>query len=219
MPLPPDELWAALSDDEKAAAIAAATNPPPRLAAVPDPPAAALEGAVADAGDGYAELGEFLDDTLRLSVGGVHYDVPAADIETGLFCTRLLSIGAGAATGKAPTDKQVDELNDQEELELFERLLGPDIWQRLRDEGRPWKLVQHMGTTAMFWAGASRELALEFWKEGGRPKEAPAPAPRAPQDHLPARKGTATATRKRASSTGTTPKKPTARKGTAGRTS
>lgn len=92
-----------------------------------------------------------------------------------------------------------------------------DVWAQLQAERRSWAFVQHVGTTAIFWAAFGTEAAYEFWKSGGRPKAAPAapPAPKAPQD----RKAPATTTPARASGS-STPRKPrAARKGTGGRKS
>lgn len=92
-----------------------------------------------------------------------------------------------------------------------------DVWAQLQAERRSWAFVQHVGTTAIFWAAFGSEAAYEFWKSGGRPK-APAPlppAPKVPQD----RKAPATTTPARASGS-STPRKPrAARKGTGGRKS
>lgn len=92
-----------------------------------------------------------------------------------------------------------------------------DVWAQLQAERRSWAFVQHVGTTAIFWAAFGTDAAYEFWKSGGRPK-APAAtpaAPKVPQD----RKAPATTTPARASGS-STPRKPrAARKGTGGRKS
>lgn len=215
MPLDPDDTWAALTPDEKAAAIAAATKPAPdrveRDTPTRDDP---------DDPDEWAELDAFVDDTLQLSYRGEHYVIPAPDIDTGLLCQQYLA-GRGAHV-----------LDDQEEANLYKRLLGGmewlvepvagvpddeddpdtlvrggrpgkpnprydpelDVWNRLRAEGKSWPFVQHMGSTAIFWAGMGPEVALAYWRNGGRPPKAEPPAPKAPQDRKP-RKGTATKTR------------------------
>ena len=107
-------------------------------------------------------------------------------------------------------DDLADDLAEGESHYLRGQVSNPfydperDLWARVKAEGRSWPFVQHLGTTAIFWAAFGAETALEFWKSGGRPKPQPAPTPRAPQDHKPkARKGTATTTRKRGSGTST----------------
>lgn len=85
-----------------------------------------------------------------------------------------------------------------------------DVWAQLKAEGRSWAFVQHVGTTAIFWAAFGPAEALEFWKSGGRPKAPQPPAPRQPQDH----KATANTTRKRSSGSSTTKKPRAARKAT-----
>jgi hypothetical protein len=63
-----------------------------------------------------------------------------------------------------------------------------DVWQQLHQDGRTWAFVQHIGTTAIFWAALGTEAALDFYRSGGRaPKAPPAmPAPNLPTDHRPA---------------------------------
>lgn len=203
-----DPDYQALSEPEKVARLAALTEVPPTPA---EPPAAAEapEEAPGDPSD-YAELGDFLDDTLRLSYQGQHYDLPAADITTGLECQLVLGVAISGRMLKSLTQTQKDRLDDADERELFQRLLGGqqwlteptddtpgvpnprydptrDIWQRLTDEGRSWTFVQHMGATAMYWAAVSRQFALEYWLSGGtaRPKAPTSPSPRPPQDRRP----------------------------------
>lgn len=108
MPLDPSEVWAALSPEEQAAALAAATR-----AAERDAPT--LEGPVDDGAE-WTALDEFLDDTLLLSYRGSHYRLPSADIETGLLCQQYVS-GRDNVT-----------LDDDEEQNLFLRLLGGQQW-------------------------------------------------------------------------------------------
>lgn len=91
-----------------------------------------------------------------------------------------------------------------------------DVWKQLHDERRSWAFVQHVGTTAIFWAAFGTVAALEFWKSGGRPKANPAPAapePKAPQD----RKASTTASKtQKQASTSSTPRKRPAKRATPG---
>lgn len=202
------------------------------LEAAASRPAPATEPA-SDAGD-WSELEEFLDDTLMLRYQGAEYRLQAADIDTGLECQLLLGVGARLRANRQPSEHQRDRLEDADETELFIRLLGgqpqledghpnprysvhTDVWKQLHDEGRSWAFVQHVGTTAIFWAAFGTDAALEFWKSGGRrPKAAPQPpAPKLPQD----RKAPATTTPALASGSSTSPKRRAARKGTPGQKS
>jgi hypothetical protein len=240
MPITPDELWGALTEEDKAAIIAK-TKPSPL--AIPEEPDEIVEGELVE---DYAELDSFLEDFLRVSFKGVHYDIPAADVQTGLLCQRLMGAGARARAGRQATQAQQEQLDDAEETELFIDLLGGrqtmrvtplsvacpecgalpnkkcteeadgeeleqvphrrrgevphprydpahDVWQQLQDEDRSWPFVQHIGTTAIFWAAFGEEMALEFWRSGGRPKAPPAPEPNRAERR--ARKGTANKTR------------------------
>lgn len=235
-------------------AVGAPPAPAPALAPTPE-----LE-------DGYTELGEFLDDVLRLSYQGQHYDLQACDIETGMECQLLLGVAVSGKLARDLTVQQRQRLDDAEERDLFERLLGGvrwlreplevdcprcaqpagkscvllegddleaweadelahdgrgephpsydpahDVWHRLLEERRSWAFVQHVGTTAMYWAAISKQFALEFWLSGGRsgPKEVTSPPPAQPQDRRPPKP------RKRAS-TRTTGRKKAATRATSG---
>lgn len=92
-----------------------------------------------------------------------------------------------------------------------------DVWKQLHDEGRSWAFVQHIGTTAIFWAAFGTDAALEFYQSGGRPKAHPAPAPKLPTDHRQASTA-GNKTQKRASGN-SSPRKPRARKAPGGKQS
>jgi len=147
-------------------------------------------------------------DTLELTLRGRTYVVPPPDAKTGLLCQRMMSVTADALSGRKTAPKASTQLDDGEELDLYERLLGPVTWAQVMDpaNGLNWPAVQHMGTTALIWAAFDKESALEFWKSGGRPKAAPAPAVKVPQDRKSPRT-TAKRTQKRASGTSSRPAK------------
>lgn len=238
MPLTPEEIWASYTPEEKELAIRGQLRPAtPAEAdqAVRNMTQEALEGDVLDETElsetDFAELNEFQDETLNLVFRGVTYSVPACDMATGVYCQRLMAVGANGAAGKKPTAKQRDYLDDTEEVDLFQVLLGGrqelengdpdprydpdhDVWLQLKESGASWPLVQHFGTTAVYWAAIGRPFALDFFRSGGRPKAQAAP-PRQPADRKTKKKATASGTQSPASGTSTT-RTSRARRGTPG---
>jgi hypothetical protein len=88
---------------------------------------AAIEGNVEETpfvtDDGFADLDSFFEDALELPVRGKIYRIAPADYKLGLLCSRLVMAGEEARTGKIKADTAA-VLNDEEELALYERLLG-----------------------------------------------------------------------------------------------
>lgn len=157
-------------------------------------------------------------DELVLPVGGKKYRIPEVDAETGLWCQRIAGLARKHGKGE-DISHQLANLDDDEERDLYSRMLGP-VLDELTEDGIPWPKVQHIARTTLVWVVAGKAAAAVAWSLGG----APAPAP-----NRAARRGTATpaaarSTRKPASESGTTrtPRtsaKPAARKPTRGRTS
>jgi hypothetical protein len=207
------------------------------------PPDEVIEGEVVE-DDGYAELGEFLDDRLRLSVKRVHYDLPAADIDTGLYCQTLMGVSAG----RTPSAKVKQRLDDAEEADLFQRLLGGQQWlvepeepnqddpRAELDPGHPGVPNPRYDPRTDIWARLKAEghswpfvqhmgTTAMIWAAMGKEIALEfwksggvgpkAAGPKQPQDRLP---GTATTTKKPA--TGTSgPRKRATRKATGRKTS
>ena len=205
MPITDDDRWQALDDDEKAAALDALRNPPAPAEAVLD--------------DDPDNLSELLEETLTLRYRDRSYTLQSVDIDTGLTVQAMFGVGASALTGGKANRSQVNTIEDADELELYKVLLGGrsvlsdgkpdpryderyDVWAQLREAGASFVVLQHFGTTAMLWTALGRDTALAYWRDGGRPKAQPAPAPvKAPQDHRPKAKATTTPKRANGSST------------------
>ncbi|UBU16678.1 DUF7426 family protein [Nonomuraea gerenzanensis] len=151
----------------------------------------------------FRDLDEFFDDSLRLPVGGKVYVIPAPDAEVGLLCQRLMHASLQAEQGETVDDPKLNELaevvlNDDEERDLYQRILGP-VWDELHADKVKWPRIQHVGATALVWVAAGKEAAAKIWASGGT-GEAPAPN-RATRR---ATAAAATSTRSRGSGTTTT---------------
>lgn len=147
----------------------------------------------------FRDLDEFFDSSLRLPIRGKTYLVPSPPAEDGLWIMRMLTTADRARAGE-----EIDaavlaglQLDDAQERSLYERCLGPALPEMLAD-GVPWEMVKHAGTTAFIWVGGDRATAERYWSSP--PGEAPAPNRAARR----ASKATATSTRPRGSTAGTT---------------
>ncbi|MEV4472805.1 hypothetical protein [Nonomuraea sp. NPDC049504] len=119
----------------------------------------------------FQDLDDFFDDSLRLPVGGKTYVIPAPDAEVGLLCQRLMHASLAAQSGEQVDDPKLNELaevvlNDDEERDLYQRVLGP-VWDELVRDGVSWPKVQHVGATAMVWVAAGEDAAAKIWARGG----------------------------------------------------
>lgn len=130
---------------------------------------------------GFQDLNEFFDPTLKLPVRGKLYTVESPDAETGLWCQRLFNVAVAASAGRDVNDEDAAQLqlDDEQEQDLFRRLLG-DTLDEMRQDGLRWSEIQHVGKTAFFWVALGVEQAEQFWNSGGLGKAAP--ARKAPQD-------------------------------------
>lgn len=174
----------------------------------------------------FQELDEFFDDTLELPIRGKIYKIPSPDGETGLWCQRVFEVGARVESGqKVPASQSAKlQLNDNDERELYDRVLGP-AKQEMLDDGLTWARISAAAQTAIIWIATDRTTAEKYWNEqvvGGGPKA----QPRQPQDHKPpAKKATAkrtgtTRSSRQGSPAGSKPRKNnTASTGSAGSTS
>jgi len=88
---------------------------------------AAVEGDVQEDAlniDGFADLDSVFDDHLRLPIRGRIYAIPPASAELGLLCTRLVMAGTQVAQRGRVTSGTKAQLDDDEEVDLYQRLLG-----------------------------------------------------------------------------------------------
>ncbi|GAA5046581.1 hypothetical protein HNP84_009751 [Thermocatellispora tengchongensis] len=149
----------------------------------------------------FQDLDDFFDDSLPLPVGGKWYRIPAPDAEVGLLCQRLMHASLAAEQGEAVDDPKLTALaevvlTDDEERDLYQRVLGP-VFDELRADGVSWPKIQHVGATALVWVAAGKDAAAKMWASGGM-GEAPAP------NRATRRAAAAKSTRSRGSGTTTT---------------
>lgn len=147
----------------------------------------------------FQDLGEFFDETLTLPIKGTEYVVPSPSAELGLAVESIVMRGGQL------TDDEIELLTDDEERDLYARLLGPAHAEMI-ENGVPWSMIQHAGKTAMIWIAMGQEAAERAWL--GKGLTDPTPANRAER-----RRSTRTAagskTPARASTSGTRSRRPT----------
>ncbi|MFD0659770.1 DUF7426 family protein [Thermocatellispora tengchongensis] len=125
----------------------------------------------------FQDLDDFFDDSLPLPVGGKWYRIPAPDAEVGLLCQRLMHASLAAEQGEAVDDPKLTALaevvlTDDEERDLYQRVLGP-VFDELRADGVSWPKIQHVGATALVWVAAGKDAAAKMWASGGMGKPRP----------------------------------------------
>lgn len=147
-----------------------------------------------------------LNRNLRLPLNGKTYVIPPPDIPTGRYITKVMSIGMQATEGHMPSDAAVKsiKLDDDEEADLYQRILGP-VADKMVADGVSFNDYALAGQTMMIWVVSDAEKAMQFWNSGGDPK-----APKTPQDRKPPAKSAPRAS----AATKSTPAKPRAKRAT-----
>lgn len=130
----------------------------------------------------FQAIDEFLQTWIELPIKGKLYRISSPDARTGLLVTRLMGLATDAANDvEIGEDQRVQlVLDDKEEKELTERVLGATLEEMLNDSVE-WPMVQHVLQTAMVWISLGLPQAEKYWIS-----VVPGKAP-APQDHLPKR--------------------------------
>lgn len=133
---------------------------------------------------GFKDLDDVFDSAMPLPIGGKVYKIRSTDAQTGLWLqsvTQIASRRMDVPDGEEPpelTDREIAslELDDDEEVDFMERMLGP-VLQELLDDGVEWEKIKLVGQTATIRAMSGDEAAEEFWNNGGlNPKGRKQPA-------------------------------------------
>lgn len=165
---------------------------------------------------GFKDLDDVFDSSMPLPISGKIYKIPSVDAETGLWLQSVTQITAkrmSVADGEEPpelSDREISslELDDDEETDFMQRMLGPAL-QEMRDDGVPWEKIKLVGQTATIRAMSGDDAAETFWNNGGvNPKARKQPTDRKPKAK-PKAKGSAKSARQVSTAT-TTSRKPKA---------
>lgn len=125
------------------------------------------------------DLAEFFDPTLKLPIKGKVYVVLAPDAKTGIHVQRLMTTGMLASSGVEVSQAKLDELelDDDDEIDLYQRLLGA-VYDEMVADGLPWPFIKHAGVTAFMWVAYDKESAERFWESGAGEAKGPTPQDR-----------------------------------------
>lgn len=123
----------------------------------------------------FKDLREFAEGPhIDLPIGGITYRINGVDAQTGLLVQRLMDAGVQAAQTGDEFDLDEELLDDAQELNSYEAILG-DAYQQMLDDGVDWEELKRAAVTTMVWIYADEETAEKFW-ESGAVGEALAPA-------------------------------------------
>lgn len=134
---------------------------------------------------------------VKLPIKGKTYEFPGAiPARTGLMLQRMAAAAEKAKGDGAAADLAAEILDDDEEFNLRADVMG-DGEKAMADDGLTSAHVKHVFQTLLVWHMAGREAAEKAWRDLG---EAPAPNRAARRGS----KDSASTTKPRASTSGTT---------------
>lgn len=148
----------------------------------------------------FKDADELFQPWLELPIGGKKYRIPAASIETGIYCQGIVKLGTAARMGAelSPAEISSLKLDDDQERTFNQRLLGTAYEEMLADQVA-WEKLCHAAKTAFAWITRDRAAAEAVWNAAAGNRSRPAPQDR----RRPAKK--------------VTPGRPAAKKSTASR--
>lgn len=157
----------------------------------------------------FEALEELADDALELPLKGRDgavrtYRIPSPSAMDGLKIQRITTLAAKLVNGGEAIDTTI--LDDSEELDLIRLCLGPAD-DELQADGVDWAWRRHAGLTAMFWITSSQETAEKYWAAAGDPSRL---APNREARRKQSGSASASKTRSRGSTSGTSGRKATA---------
>jgi hypothetical protein len=122
-----------------------------------------------------ADLDEYFDPGLVLTVRGREYRVPLPSAELGLWCRRM-AIATGEIT-QASTEPEIQAAVERVnavpqlpgDLSLAERVLG-EVYDQMAADAVPDPYIQYCAMTAYVWIISDEETAARWWQSGGRPE-------------------------------------------------
>lgn len=133
---------------------------------------------------GHVDFGSFLDDDAidtppipsREHPDGRSYRIPSPDAATGIRLTAMVNLGVGLASGAKmdPRDAEKLKLDDDQEKEFLEEVLGSAYIQLVAD-GVSWVRIQRLGRYCLLYFTLGPEAAASEAQGGAKPGEAPAP--------------------------------------------
>lgn len=153
----------------------------------------------------FEALDELLDEFIELPVPSVKYPdrkkyrIFSPSAKDGLFIERLTTVAVNLVEGGEQVNTEM--LDDGEERELYQRLLGSTFDEMVGDEVK-WVWLRHTALTALMWVSSGLNTAEKFWAAAGNP-EGLAPNREARRSKQRDGSAAANSTRRRGSTNGT----------------
>jgi hypothetical protein len=148
-------------------------------------------------------LGEFIELPVPVGEGDQRkiktYRIDTPSARDGLQIERLTNAAVQLANGGENIDTEM--LDDDEERELYEMLLGSNFRQMVED-GVKWAWLRHAALTCLMWISSGLDTAERFWEAAGDP-ERMAPNREARRSKQQVSSAAAKSTPKRGSTNGT----------------
>jgi len=126
-------------------------------------------------GGKFEQLGELLDEYIELPVpvgnreeGKTNtYRIESPSARDGLQIERITQIAATLVSGGE--DINTELLDDNEERDVFQLLLGPQ-YKQMMDDGVKWVWLRHAALTVLMWVNSGLQTAEQYWASAGDPE-------------------------------------------------
>jgi hypothetical protein len=112
---------------------------------------------------------------------GKVYVIPSPDATTGLSLTAMFNLATKAQAGQLESEEQQSEalaeldLDDNDERDLYERVLGP-AFDQLKEDNVPWTSIQRLAQYCLVYYGMSAQAASRALETGALLGEAQGPS-------------------------------------------
>lgn len=131
----------------------------------------------------YVDLSEFLteNELVIQGLGPRDYSIPAPDAETGLKYTALANVAKAVARGDEVRDNDVQalKLDDEEEREFVQVILGDEVMGQMVEDNLPWPAITRTAQYAFTHFAVSPEAARKAFEAGAFSGKAQTPLNRA----------------------------------------
>ena len=116
----------------------------------------------------FQDLAEMWDPNLPLPIRGKTYSVPSPNIAVGLRAQATVAIAVKVKAGGSVTPEDVAalKLDDEQELEFTQSMLGP-VFTEMQADDIPWEYVRHAAKTVFMWLISDRDEAAQIWADRG----------------------------------------------------
>ena len=121
----------------------------------------------------FEALDGLLDESIELPVpstahpGRKLYKIASPNARDGLQIEKITNIAIHLANGGE--DINTEMLDDDEERDLYQMLLGP-VYQEMLDDGVQWVWLRHASLTVLMWVSSGLNTAEQFWRAAGDPE-------------------------------------------------